>query len=142
MAGRGISRMRGGLDEVKIVVLTPPVAAKSAGTVVGPAVNRLGYQSIALFAALGVETGAPTGRTLTVTIEDSADGTTGWAVYKADLIVTAAGELVVAGPTPVNIDLTGAREYIRVQEVLAFVAGTTPTRFVNTIGILTGRERM
>jgi hypothetical protein len=141
MAGRGISRMRGGLDEVKAIAMTPPAAAKSAGTVTGPAVNRLGYQSVALFAVKGAETGAPSARTLTVTIEDSADGSTGWAAYKPDLLVQVSGELVAAAATPVNADLTGAREWIRAIEVLAFTGGTAPTLLVSTVGVFTGRER-
>ena len=143
MAGGGISGFRGGLDRQKVVLLTPPVAAKSAGSVTGPAINRLGFQSLAMFAALGAETGSPTGRTVTVTIQDSADGSTGWADYKPDLVVTASVEAVAAGAAglPSNVDLTGAKEYIRAVEVLAFTGGTTPTRFVNIIGVLSGKER-
>lgn len=130
---------------IRGVVGTPPAAAKSAGTVNGAAIDRKpvglpGFDSCKLIVATGAESGSPTARSSTCTIQDSDNGSTGWANYvppngAASVAVTAASSI-----GEVNVDLSSARRFIRVVEVVAFTGGTTPTLLTNAIVVLGGDE--
>ncbi|MDB4896886.1 MAG: hypothetical protein JWN15_3148, partial [Firmicutes bacterium] len=85
--------------------------AASAGAIAGAAIDRFGYQSCVLLAKAGAATGTPTTQTFDAKLQDSADGTTGWA----DLVGAATTQITAAnGEQHKNVDLTGARRYIRV----------------------------
>lgn len=136
-------------SQFKPVIGTVPAAA-SAGTRNGSAINRRlsGSNALALSATLvavtGAATGTPTTQTLDAKIQDSADGSTGWADYiPPDQATVGAITQITAVNTvgDVDVNLAGAKQYIRVVEVLAFTGGTTPTLGVQTTVILGGFDR-
>src|SRR5688500_12336912 len=134
----GISRIRGGIEAGKVVAATTP-AAVSAGARNGNAIDRRGYHSIALGLVLGAETGSPSARTVSVVLETSADGSTGWTAFNSS-VTQLRGTLSQTGVLS-NFDLEGALDYVRVVETLAFTGGSAPTRVVSTIGVLSGPNR-
>lgn len=117
---------------------TVPVAA-SAGTRNGSAIDRQGMGSCVLQAQSGASSGTPTSFTLNAKLQDSDDGSTGWADY-----TPPSGTAAITAITAVNtnaekdIDLAGAKRYVRVQEVVAFVGGTAPTLGAATSVVLGG----
>lgn len=131
----------------KAALGTVSAAAKSAGTVNGTAIDRKpvgspGFDSCKLIQNTGVTSGTPTSFTVTSTIQDSADGSTGWANYtppngSAALVADTASAI-----KEVNVDLSSAKRYIRVAEVTAFVGGTAPTVLTSAVVVLTGSDEM
>jgi hypothetical protein len=117
-----------------------PVAA-SAGTRSGTAIDRQGFSSGVLVAMSGAATGTPTTQTLDAKIQDSDDGSTGWADYN-----DGSGVVSLTQITAVNtvgrkrFNLIRAKRFIRVQEVVAFTGGTTPTLAVGESVILGGAQ--
>jgi hypothetical protein len=123
-------------------------AASAAGTVNGTGIDRLGLGSapgMALSADLVAETGAttggPTSFTVDAKIQDSADNSSfadyvppGAASAAAITTITVANTLARK-----RVDLSGARRYIRVVTVVAFVGGASPTvgnaTFVELFGL-------
>lgn len=114
-------------ESVHLAAVALPLA-NAAGTRTGDAVNRSAYQSCVLAAILGAETGTPTSFTYDAKIQDSADGSTGWADYTPDGSTVAALTQVTAGSATarLNVDLGGAKKYIRVVEVITITGGSTP----------------
>jgi hypothetical protein len=116
-------------------------AASSAGARNGSAVDRLGYESAQIVVQTGATTGTPTSFTVDAKIQDSADGSTGWADYTAPgaTAVAALTTLITADSTAkFNVDLSGAKRYVRVVQTIAFVAGTSPTLLNNAAVVLGG----
>ncbi len=99
--------------------------ARTAGAVNGAAINRLGFDSCVLHTVSGAATGSPTGQTLDAKLQDSADGSTGWA----DLVPAIAITQIVADDTEeqVDADLSGHKKFIRVVQTVTLTAGTSPT---------------
>lgn len=116
-----------------------PVAA-SAGTRNGAAIDRQGFLSAVISATCGAATGTPTSFTYDAKVQDSADGSTGWADYKPDGATVAAITQITAVNTNGrrNVNLVNAKRYIRVVETVAFVGGTSPTLAVAEDVILGG----
>jgi len=112
-------------------------AASAAGSVNGAAVDRVlpgvapGLAlSCDLVAQTGAATGGPTTQTLDAKIQDSPDGSTGWADY---IPPGAASVAAIPQITAINtlarkrVDLSGARRYIRVVTTVGFTGGSSPT---------------
>lgn len=121
--------------------------ANSAGTRNGSAIDRspaggVNYAGCTLAVQVGTPTGSPTSFTVDVKLQDSADGSTGWADYKPDGSTTAAiTQATAAGLAEIDVDLSGAKRYIRVVEVVAFVGGSSPAVPVADAVILVGADR-
>ncbi len=132
----------------KVTKGNPPAAA-SAGTRNGASIDRspaggVTYHSATLYAASGAETGAPSARTLDAKIQDSADGSTGWADYipPGQATVAAIAQITAANSeAEVDVDLSGAKRYVRVVETLGFTGGTSPTLGVQESVVLGGADR-
>jgi len=126
-----------------------PPALPAAGVRNGAAIDRnvaggVMYHSATLYAASGAETGAPSARTLDAKIQDSADGSTGWADYipPGQLTVAAIPQIVAANAeAEVDVDLSGAKKFIRVVETLGFTGGTAPTLGATETVVLGGADR-
>jgi hypothetical protein len=103
------------------------VAAAATVEVDGAAVQLVGqnydYSSGVLLVGVGTPTGTPTSFSIAANIQDSADGSTGWADVTGTSItaITANG-----GQASVKIILRGTRGYIRAKVVPAFVGGSSP----------------
>lgn len=113
-------------------------AAQSAGAVNGAAIDRQGYGSCVLIAQTGAETGSPSARSSTCKLQDSADGSTAWADITGASVAVAA--VNTAGEVDVN--LAGAKRYIRVVNTTAFTGGTTPTLASSATVVLGGADKL
>jgi hypothetical protein len=101
----------------------------SAGTTNGPAIDRAGaggknlHLSCVLKGACGAASGGPSSQSVNQKLQDSADGSTGWA----DIAGAAIAALVADNTeAQVDVDLSGAKRFIRVVSVVAFTGGTSP----------------
>ena len=120
---------------VKLAIGAIPLNS-SGGSVNGPAINRLGFDSCVLHTAAGAVTGSPTGQTLDAKLQDSADGSTGWA----DLVPAIAIVQITADDSEaqVDADLSGVKKFIRVVQAVVLTGGTTPAWAVGSTVTLGG----
>jgi hypothetical protein len=123
----------------------------SAGTINGPAIDRMpaggaGFNSVDVLCFRGTDAGGASPATAQFFLEDSADGSTGWAVVQNRTpgnpngltnIQTAAIS-TDDSLTLLSADLSGARRYIRVRCVVTLTGGTSPTCPVAAAVILGG----
>lgn len=93
-----------------------------AATINGPSINRLGFGSAVLHHSAGAASGSPTGQVVASKLQDSADESV-WA----DLTGAAPSDLIADDKdSEVDVDLKGAREFIRTVMAVSFTAGTSP----------------
>jgi len=118
---------------------TVPVAA-SAGTRTSDAIDRMGFGSAVVFVQTGAAGGTPTTQSVTVKVQDSDDGSTGWADYEPDTenVATASAVTAVNSSTRLSVNLGYAKRYIRLHETVAFTGGTSPTLGVSSSVTLGG----
>lgn len=116
----------------------------AAGTRTGAAIDRLQSGSLAnslvLVANVGATTGSPSAQTYDLKIQDSADGSTGWADLSGAAITQKT--TATAGLVQKDVDLLPAKRFIRVVEVVAFTGGTTPGTPAAVDVILGGFDRL
>jgi hypothetical protein len=103
----------------------------SAGTVTGTGVDRRGYEYGVMLYTTGFTTGTPTGLTVTCTVEDSSDNTSFSTYGTYSVAITSTNVM-----KRINMDLNGAKRYIRPSMVAVMQAGSTPTVHVKAIAIL------
>jgi hypothetical protein len=125
--------------EIKMSTGNVPVATVAA-TLTGAAIDRLGLNACILDAEAGAVTGAPTSFTLDTKLQDSADGSTGWADFVPVTGTAASGAVaqITAASTRKrkSISLLKAKRYVRAVSVVAFVGGTAPTLGVASVVVL------
>ena len=127
-----------------------PAFADDGSTVNGAAIDREGHQSCALLAQGGAATGAPSAQTADFKIEDSADGSTGWADYITPQSgqVGAPAAAAIAQQTAddflvkLDVNLAGAKKFIRVTSVVVLTAGTSPTWPVSSAVLLGPKDEL
>lgn len=111
-----------------------PVAAGAAAQN-GVAIDTLGYNSGTFVVHNGVATGVPTSYTVDGKVQESADGSTGWAdVVGAAITQIAANS--IAKVIRVEGLGTSRKRYLRVVVTPAFVGGTSPAALVSAIANL------
>ncbi len=111
----------------------------AAQTINGAAIDRQGYLSSVLHHACGAASGSPTAQTVATKLQDSADGSTGWA----DVSGAAATDLTADDTEDeVDIDLSGAKRYLRAATTVSFTAGTTPSIPVAATLVLAGKDEL
>lgn len=110
-----------------------------AGTRNGAAIDRTGYQSCVLFAQTGAVTGSPSTQSLAAKLQHSDDGSTGWADISGAAITAISA---ASSAAKVNVNLSTAKQYIRVVETAAFSGGSTPTMGVGTSVVLGGANEL
>lgn len=123
-------------SEISVVQSVPPQLALVANTGVainGAAVDRLVNGALAMSCKanihLGVTTNTPTAVTATQKIQDSADGSTGWADYKPDGTNTAqstTGAAAYPSDSNLSVNLRMAKRYIR-QVITPNLTGASST---------------
>lgn len=111
----------------------------SAGTRNGTGIDRATpggqlYMGAVLSGRVGAASGTPTSFSAIYKLQDSADNSTGWADYGTAQDTVTADD----GTGQVSVNLTGAKRYIRVVEVIAFVGGTTPKVEGSAVVVLGG----
>jgi hypothetical protein len=78
-------------------------------------------------------------QTVATKLQDSADGSTGWA----DVSAAAATDLTADDTEDeVDIDLSGAKRYVRAVTTVSFTAGTTPSIPVAATLVLAGKDEL
>lgn len=114
----------------------------AAGTQNGAAINRLSYgnaQSCVLFAQAGAASGSPTSKTFDVKIQDSSDGSTGWADVSGAAVTQITADSAEGYK---DVDLSAAKQYIRVVAVMALSGGSSPEWPVSCSVVLGGADTL
>lgn len=111
--------------------------SNAAGTRNGSAIDRQGFMSAVLVAKCGAATGSPSAQSVDVKLQDSEDGSTGWADLTGAAVATLDADNSIAR---VAVDLSGAKRYVRAVEVVAFTAGTSPEIPSDSTVILGGAD--
>lgn len=114
-------------------------ANQAAGTVNGAAIDRQRYGSCTLHLAVGAATGSPTAQTVDAKLQDSADGSTGWADLTGAAVTQRTADNTEA---EVDANLAGAKQYIRAVVVVAFTAGTSPAIPIAATVVLGGADEL
>lgn len=107
-----------------------PIITIGTATVKGIAVDRLGYLSAVLEYIAGINPSIPTGFTVATKIQHSDTTTDGDFVDFITSIATFGTASTLAAASVANywdVDLTGAKRYIRTYNVLTFTGGTSPS---------------
>ena len=121
----GVSGYRDIGSIVKVQKGNDPANA-SAGTRNGAAIDRLSLGnplSCVLHGTCGAATGTPSAQSVDLKLQDSADGSTGWA----DIVGAAITQLVAnSTESEIDVDLSSTKRYLRTVEVVAFTGGTSP----------------
>lgn len=130
----GVSRMRDSGAYMKVAMPAASVDVDAAGTINGAGIDRRGFESCTLFASTGDIAGSPTATTVDIKLQDSADNST-----FADLTGAALTQITAADTLEQkDIDLSGAKRYIRIVRVVAFTGGISPTVDVGVGVVLAG----
>lgn len=95
----------------------------------GRAVNRLNYLSCVLTVVVSAVLASSETVSITAQLQDSADGSTGWANYGDPLAITevAADGADENGEVELDVNLSGAKQYIRANITITMSAGATDT---------------
>lgn len=120
---------------IKVSGEIAPQSLSGTTAVNGDSVDRLGYNSLVLFAQVGDATGSPSAFTATVKLQESDDDSTFTDISGATFVLDADGE-----SGQYNLDLAEYGRYIRAVATPAFTAGTSPTVPVQATIILGGAE--
>lgn len=122
---------------IKPVAGFSPQASDGVAAIEGPAIDRTGFLSAVLHGRTGAVAGAPTAQTYDLKLQESADGSTGWT----DIPGAAITQITTAdAEADVNVNLAGAKKYIRAVGTVTFTGGTTPTLQVAATVILGGAD--
>lgn len=128
---------------VKTAIGVAPIFS-AAATINGPAIDRLGYGSCVLAVQTGLDTGTPTTRSVIAKVQHSDDGSTNWT----DLAVPVGGSFATSAITAVSsvaevdVNLAGAKRYIRSVVTVAFTGGSSPTVGVASVVTLGGADKV
>jgi hypothetical protein len=126
------------LERTLSVPTSLPVVTVNTATVNGVGVDRLNYLSAALEFISGVCPSVPTGVVVAIKVQDSDSQGSGFADFittipsfgtAADLSAASVGKYW-------DLDLTGARRYIRVVATITFTGGTNPSMVWSSAFIL------
>lgn len=109
----------------------------AAATITGAAIDRTGFNSCVLHASAGAVTGAPSAQTVDAKIQDSATSGGSFVDFAGGAITQIT---TVDSDAEVDIDLSGAKAFIKVVVTVGFTGGTTPTIPVASTLALGGSE--
>ncbi|GIV86081.1 MAG: hypothetical protein KatS3mg054_0110 [Chloroflexus sp.] len=114
-------------------------AGRAAGDYLSsPAGDRLGFSEAVVLVNAGAVTGGPTAFSIDVTLEHSADGSSGWTTYATSTaVVSAANSAAFAA-----FDLEGAKQFVRAKLTVNFTGGTTPSVIVGAEVLLGGSQKI
>jgi hypothetical protein len=115
------------------------------GNITGPAINRRHFASCVLHVASGPANGgpAPTQIKLDAKIQHAAASAGPWVDFVPHMGAAAITRITAANAEAhVDVNLLGAKEWIRVVAPLAFDDGTTPTLDVSATVCLGASEKV
>lgn len=131
-------------------VIGTPALADAGSTVNGTGFDREGHQSCVLLCQGGAATGTPTTQLADFKIQDSA---TVGGTY-ADYTTPQSGQVGAAAAAAIaqqaaddflvklDVNLSGAKQFIRVVSVIAFTGGSSPTWPVSSAVLLGPKDEM
>ena len=131
------------LNKTNAALTILPVVTVGTSTVKGVAIDRTGYLSAAVMYNAGVCPSIPTGFTVALTVEDSVDTTDGnFATFATFPTFGTAADLSAASVQKYfDVNLRGAKKYIRVKEVLTFTGGSSPSQ-VGSVSFVLGDKNI
>ena len=127
--------MRGSIyDDVKVIggVSVAPQSISGASAVNGSSVNTSGFTDAVIRAYAAAASGSPSGATLAVTLQESADGSTNWANALDNTGTTIGFTLTVTSVAAENVarieGLGGLnrKQYLRAVITPTFTGGSSP----------------
>ena len=123
--------MRNSIESIAPRMSVAPMAISTAEN--GTSIDRLGFESCIVGVGVGATSGSPTSFTVDAKVQDSADGSTGWA----DITGAAMTQIVSTNSVgKIALDLRGAKRYIRVVVTPGFTGGTSPDVLVSAVASL------
>jgi hypothetical protein len=125
----------GGYTKTLINVLNPAATVEVDGAAVPLSGQGFDYRSGVLAVGVGAATGTPTSFSVAADIEDSPDGSTGWAPVSGVSITPITAN---NGQSSVKFIAAGMRGYIRAQVTPTFVGGSSPAIPITATIVLGG----
>jgi hypothetical protein len=110
---------------LRVVTGQVPVLSAANAALKGAAIDRSGFNSCVLHQARGAADGGPSAHSLDSQVQHS-DTTTDGDFEDLPGVEGSAVALTAAGQNELDINLSGAKRYIRVVSVIAFTDGSTP----------------
>jgi hypothetical protein len=111
-------------EDVKAVVDIEPQATDT--TLNGTAIDITGYEDAMAIISVGAASGTPTGYTVDAKIQESADGSTGWADITGAAITQIVDTDDVTAEVKVDLRRAARKGYIRVVLTAALTGGSSP----------------
>jgi hypothetical protein len=126
------------LEKTDAVTAILPVSSTSASAINGVAIDRTGYLSAGVCLTVGINPSVPTGFTTLIKVQHSLTSTSGDFVdFAAIETFGSAADLTAASVTKYyNVNLRGARKYIRVVVVNTFTGGSSPSSLFGAVVVL------
>jgi hypothetical protein len=115
-----------------------PVVTIGNSTVTGVVIDRQNYKSCAIEYSAGVTPSIPTGFTVALVLKDCATTNGTFAAYATVPTFGTASDLSAASTVKYqNIDLSGAKRYVLVEETLTFTGGSSPSN-AHSVSLILG----
>lgn len=117
--------------------------SSTGGTISGSAVDRYAHGvalSCLVHHVAGAITGSPSAASVVTTIEDSADGSTGWGTVPNSTGPTNLTAQNTEASSSVN--LSSAKRYVRTKTVVTLTGGSSPAALVAADIILGGAAEL
>lgn len=113
-------------------------------TTSGASVDKGDALSGVIVGSIGAVTGTPTGISVIFRLQDSPDGTTGWAnvLDLAAAIVETAPATAIDTTVELDVLLQPTKQFLRIQSIVDLTAGTTPTVDVGAVLVVAGKSEL
>lgn len=108
-------------------------------TIAGAAIDRTGFYSCVLHGACGAASGSPSAQSVIHKLQDSADGSTGWNDFAPAVAPALTAD---NAEVELDVDLAGAKRFIRGVAVVALTGGSTPAIPVAQTLVLGGSDTL
>ncbi len=125
-------------DFSKAVLALVPAAGNAPAP--GPSIDRTGYLSAIADVSFAFS-GAPTGGTVTLQFQDSADGQA-FTNFGAPIAAPVSAANAAGGVASLPVDLGGARQFVRLGVVAAPSGGNAPAATLAATVRLFGPDRL
>lgn len=118
------------LEKTQAVKQILPVITVGNGTVKGVGYDRTGYLSAAVVYSAGICPSVPTGFTVVLKVQDSTEDVDGsYADFATIATFGTASDLSAASVVKhFDVNLRGAKQWVRITETLTFTGGSSPSQ--------------
>jgi hypothetical protein len=123
-------------DDVRVTTSVKPQSLSGSTAATGASVDTLGYDNAKIHAFAAAASGSPSAGTVTVKLQESADGSTNWgdALDNTGVVIGFTLDAHAAdAPGAARIEGLGLnrKRYLRVVATPAFTGGTSPAILAN-----------